>query len=57
MLKLVRAVECYWRKMLSTRSWAGLCTWAMFNQLKERFPLQRPKIYLSYGRLQTYAVL
>jgi RNA-directed DNA polymerase len=57
MLKLHRAVERYWHKMLSTRSWAGSCTWAVFNQLKERFPLQRPKIYLSYGRLQTYAVL
>jgi group II intron reverse transcriptase/maturase len=57
MLKLHRAVERYWHKMLSTRSWAASCTWAVFNQLKERFPLQRPKIYLSYGRLQTYAVL
>jgi hypothetical protein len=57
MLKLHRAVERYWHKMLCTRSWAASCTWAVFNQLKERFPLQRPKIYLSYGRLQTYAVL
>ncbi len=57
MLKLHRAVERYWHKMLCTRSWAASRTWAVFNQLKERFPLQRPKIYLSYGRLQTYAVL
>lgn len=57
MLKLLRAVERYWRKMLSTGSWAASCTWTMFNQLKERFPLQRPKIYLSCRRLQTYAVL
>jgi hypothetical protein len=57
MLKLHRAVERYWHKMLCTRSWAASCTWAVFNQLKERFPLQRPKIYLSYGRFQTYAVL
>jgi hypothetical protein len=57
MLKLYRAVQRYWHKMLCTRSWAASCTWAAFNEIKERFPLQRPKVYLPYGRLQTYAVL
>ena len=34
-----RFVECYWRKMLCSRSWAGRhLTWAAFNWLKERVP-------------------
>ena len=45
------------RPELCTRSWAASCTWEVFNQLKDRFPLQRPKVYLPYGRLQAYAVL
>jgi hypothetical protein len=57
MLKFYRAVERYWHKMLGTRSWAAPCTWEVFNQLKDRFPLQRPKVYLPYQRLQAYAVL
>jgi group II intron reverse transcriptase/maturase len=57
MLKLYRAVQRYWHRMLCTRSWAASCTWEVFNQLKDRFPLQRPKVYLPYGRLQAYAVL
>src|SRR5437016_2837606 len=35
MLKLYRAVQRYWHKMLCTRSWAASCTWDAFNQLKE----------------------
>jgi hypothetical protein len=38
-----RVVERYWRKMLSSRSWAGRLTWDAFNQIKERTPLLRPK--------------
>ena len=57
MLKFYRAVERYWHKMLGTRSWAAPCTWEVFNHLKDRFPLQRPKVYLPYRRLQAYAVL
>jgi alcohol dehydrogenase (cytochrome c) len=55
MLRLRRTLERYWHETLSTRGWAGSCTWAVFNQLKERFSLQRPKDYLSYRRLETHA--
>jgi hypothetical protein len=41
-----RAVERYWRKMPSSRSWKGEIWWKAFHQLKERFPLLRPKLYL-----------
>jgi len=56
--KVYRAVQRYWRKMLRSRSWAGRqLTWADFNQLKERTPLLRPKLYLPYQALQALAVL
>jgi hypothetical protein len=32
-----RAVERYWRKMLSSRSWQGKVWWKRFQQIKERF--------------------
>jgi hypothetical protein len=37
-----RAVERYWRIMLSSRSWKGQVLWKQFQQIKERFPLVRP---------------
>ena len=52
-----RAVERYWRKMLSSRSWKGAIWWKAFHQLKERFPLLRPKLYLPYRELQAIATL
>jgi RNA-directed DNA polymerase len=52
-----RAVERYWRKMLSSRSWHGQVWWKQFQQIKERFPLVRPKLYLSYSEMQALAVL
>jgi group II intron reverse transcriptase/maturase len=52
-----RAVECYWRKMLSSRSWNGVIWWARFQQIKEQFPLLRPKLYLPYRELQAIAML
>jgi RNA-directed DNA polymerase len=56
--KVYRAVERYWRKMLCSRSWAGChLTWEVFNQIKERTPLLRPKLYLPYRELQALAVL
>jgi RNA-directed DNA polymerase len=56
--KVYRAVQRYWRKMLRSRSRAGRqLTWADFNQLKERIPLLRPKLYLPYQALQALAVL
>jgi RNA-directed DNA polymerase len=52
-----RAVERYWRKMLSSRSWQGQVWWKQFQQIKERFPLLRPKLYLPYSELQAIAAL
>jgi hypothetical protein len=50
-----RAVERYWRKMLSSRSWQGQIWWKQFQQIKERVPLLRPKLYLPYSELQAIA--
>jgi group II intron reverse transcriptase/maturase len=52
-----RAVERYWRRMLSSRSWKGTIWWKYFHQIKERTPLLRPKLYLPYTELQAIAVL
>src|ERR1700752_500123 len=34
-----RAVERYWRKMLSSRSWKGAIWWKPFHRITERYPL------------------
>jgi len=52
-----RVVERCWRIMLSSRSWKGQVLWKQFQQIKERFPLVRPKLYLPYSELQAIAVL
>jgi hypothetical protein len=52
-----RAVERYWRKMLSSRSWDGAIRWEQFQRSKEQFPLLRPKLYLPYRELQAIAIL
>ena len=52
-----RAVERYWRSTLSSRSWHGQVLWKQFQQIKERFPLVRPRLYLPYSELQAIAVL
>ena len=52
-----RAVERYWRKMLSSRSWDGTIWWEQFHRIKEQFPLLRPKLYLPYRELQAIAML
>jgi RNA-directed DNA polymerase len=57
-VKVYRVVERYWRRMLCSRSWAGLrLTWDAFNQIKERTPLLPPKLRLPYSELQALAVL
>ena len=52
-----RVAERYWRKMLSSRSRKGRLSWEMFHRIKERYPLQRPRLYLPYRDLQAMAVL
>ena len=57
LFKVYRAVERYWRKMLCSRGWAGgRLTWTVFNRIKERSPLSRPKLHLPYRDLQSLAV-
>jgi RNA-directed DNA polymerase len=55
--KVYRAVERYWHKMLCSRSRHGYLTWEVFQQIKARLPLLRPKLYLPYRALQALAVL
>ena len=58
LFKVYRAVERYWSKMLRSRSRAASrMTWDAFNQIKQRTPLQRPKLRLPYRELQAHAVL
>jgi len=44
LLRVYRAVEHYWRKMLSSRSWHSRIRWEQFQRIKEQFPLLRPKL-------------
>ena len=52
-----RAVEHYWRTMLSSRSWKGTVCWKQFQRIKAQFPLLQPKLYLPYRELQAIAIL
>jgi hypothetical protein len=55
--KVHRFVEGYWRKMLCSRSRKGKVPWHVFQRIKERFPLQRPRLVVPYGKLPSFAVL
>ncbi len=55
--QVYRRTERYWYKMLSSRIWHGRFTWEAFHKVRERFPLQRPKLRLNYQEFQGYAVL
>ena len=58
LVKVYRAVERYWHRMLRSRSWAGRrLTWAKYHQIKARTPLLKPKLRLPYAELQALAVL
>ena len=57
LLKVHRAVERYWRKILSSRSWHGTVPWEQFQQIRSQFPLLRPKLHLTYPELQAIAKL
>jgi RNA-directed DNA polymerase len=52
-----RAVERYWYKMLCSRGRKGYFPWKVFHRIKERLPLRRPKLALSYRELQAVAKL
>jgi RNA-directed DNA polymerase len=55
--KVHRAVERYWHKMLCSRSWKSYMPWEVFVHVKTCFPLLRPRFFLPYARLKSYAVL
>jgi hypothetical protein len=55
--RLYANVERYWRKMRSSRSRQGMIRWDVFQQIKSAYPLQRPKLFLPYTRIKSYAVL
>src|SRR6201997_1817898 len=58
LVKVYRAVERYWRRILRSRSWAGRrLTWEKYHQIKARTPLLKPKLCLPYAELQALAVL
>jgi hypothetical protein len=57
LLKVHRAVERYWRKILSSRSWHGAVPWEQFQRIKSQFPLLKPKLHFSYPELQALAKL
>jgi RNA-directed DNA polymerase len=55
--RLYANVERYWRKMRSSRSRPGMIRWDVFQQITRAYPLQRPKLFLPYTRIKSYAVL
>ncbi len=55
--RIYRCVERCWKKMLSNRSRKGNVTWETYHSLKTRFGLLRPKLSVSYGKLQGLAIL
>jgi hypothetical protein len=57
MQRVHRAVERYWYTMLCSRSRKGHISWEVFHRIKARYPLQRPRLRLSYRALQSMAVL
>ena len=52
-----RIIERYWRKMLNRRGGKAYITWEKFNEIKQRLPLQRPKLRLTFQGMQAIAVL
>ena len=49
--------NCYWRRMLSSRSTKSNISWAKFQEIKSSFPLLRPKLSIPYRELKMYARL
>ena len=49
--RVIRGVECAWRKWLDRRSQRARMGWERFAELKERFPLPLPRIVVDiWGR-------
>ncbi len=52
-----RHTEKYWYKMLKSRCRKSNMTWDKFNKLKDYYPLQPPKLKLSFYQMREMAVL
>ncbi len=52
-----RFTERYWHRMLCSRSQKSYIRWEKFQQLKEVYPLLRPRLILPYSKMKSYAVL
>lgn len=57
LIKVYQAAVIYWRRMLSSRSQKSYVTWDHFHELRLKFPLMRPKIFIPYDRVKSYAML
>jgi len=55
--RVYRVAERYWHRMLSSRSRKGYIVWNVFQRIKARFPLLRPKLSVPYRNLPALAVL
>lgn len=54
---IYRNIEKYWYKMLKSRCRKSHMTWEKFKKLKVYYPLQTPKLTLSFHQMQAKAVL
>ncbi len=57
MYRIYHKVEKYLRKMLSSRSQKSYITWEKFKNIKEKFPLLKPKISIPFREMKSYAIL
>jgi RNA-directed DNA polymerase len=55
--RLYNKVKIFWKKMLSSRSWKGHITWELYDKIREKSPLLRPVIKISYEDMKSYAML
>jgi RNA-directed DNA polymerase len=55
--KIYNVVEKYWHKMLCSRSWKSYIPWERYNVIKEHYPLQKPKLKISFARMKEFTVL
>lgn len=57
MYRIYYKAEKYLRKMLSSRSQKSYITWDKFKNIKEKFPLLKPKISIPFREMKSYAIL
>jgi len=55
--KVYHFTRRYWRKMLSSRSQNGEVKWEDYLKILVEYPLQKPKIFVPYNRMNDLAVL